>query len=189
MQYATLTEVKQYLQMNTTTDDALLTELLDAAHGYIHHHTGRVFAADSDTTRYFEVRNSVEGDTLWLFDDLCSVTTIVNGDGTVFDANDFVTHPRNTTPYRALRLRPGKGRWWSGAEPDEDIAITGRWAYSLTPPSEIQFACLRLAAFLYRQKDSGDSDFAKVSPDGATILPARLPYDVREIIGHYRRWI
>jgi len=49
-------------------------------------------------------------------------------------------------------------------------------------------ATTRLAAFLYRQKDSNaDLDRPLLTGDGVTIMPSSLPHDVRQILDPYRK--
>jgi len=79
--------------------------------------------------------------------------------------------------------------WTYDEDHENAITIVGKWAYSATAPADITHACTRLAAYLYRQKDNaGDMDRAIVAGN-ATILPAKLPSDVAEILKPYRRLV
>jgi hypothetical protein len=50
-------------------------------------------------------------------------------------------------------------------------------------------ACRRLAAFLYRQKDTqaGDTDRPILAGDGSVIMPTTLPQDVEMLLQPYMR--
>ena len=74
---------------------------------------------------------------------------------------------------------------WDG---DGEVVVTGRWAYSVTAPDDIRHATVRLAAYLYRQKDNAAGDLDRtVVVGGTTILPAVFPHDVERMLRPYRR--
>jgi hypothetical protein len=56
-------------------------------------------------------------------------------------------------------------------------------------PTDIVQACRRLAAFLYRQKDTqaGDTDRPILAGDGSVIMPTTLPQDVEMLLQPYMR--
>jgi hypothetical protein len=189
--YATLDQLKTYVGATDTTDDLLLTDCLTRAQAMIDSATSRRFEAAADSTRTFDgvVDVSRGGRTLWLDGDLCALTSITNGDGGSVTPVQVVSEPRNSTPYYALTLKASSGLVWTyETDPEDAISVTGRWAYSVTPPADIEQACIRLAAWLYRQKDSSaDLDRPVVSADGATLMPAQVPADVQAILKLYRR--
>jgi hypothetical protein len=67
-----------------------------------------------------------------------------------------------------------------------DTDTTG---YILSAPQDIVTACRRLAAWMYRQKDTqqGDQDRPVVMGDGSVIMPTTLPLDVEKILLPYVR--
>jgi len=70
-----------------------------------------------------------------------------------------------------------------------DIAITGKWAYSTTAPAPVQHATVRLAAWMYRQKDNTGNDAPIIAGD-VTILPTRIPSDVEAMLAPFvRRYV
>lgn len=187
--YCGVVELRDYLGVSSTTDDALLNSFILAAKRIIDDNTGRTFEASSDSTRYFDAIQDVQGSTLYLGHyDLCAITTITNGDGTTLNTDHYVTEPRNGTPYYAIKLKASAGKSWVYmTDPENAISITGRWAYSTTAPDSIGHACKRLAGYLYRQKDNaGDLDRALVVGN-STILPNQIPSDIRMIIQPYRK--
>jgi len=61
--------------------------------------------------------------------------------------------------------------------------------YTYHVQDEINHWVLRLAAWLYRQKDNSvDSDRAIVTDYGGMLLPSKLPSDVADAALLYRRW-
>lgn len=195
MGYCTLAELKQYLQMtpDEKTDDALLTALIEAAEAIIDRNTGRTFSAAADATRTYCVGRDTTRRTLVLDRDLCQITSIVtNADapdgGTELTTGDYFTVPRNDPPYYAIELRRSSDAAWEyTTDPEEGITVTGRWAWSLTPPADIVMACQRLAAYLYRQKDAQVFDVTAMAATGVLSIPQGFPKDVLQLLAPYVR--
>ena len=189
MAYCSLAQMKTYVGATDNDDDALLTDCITRAEAVIDRATKRRFEATADSTRTFDAVYDVAGRTLYLDADLCAITAITNGDGAAITALQVVSEPRNHAPYYALTLKASTGLAWTyETDPEDAISVTGRWAYSTTPPADIEQACVRLAAWLYRQKDSSsDLDRPMVSMDGATLLPAQIPADVQRMLQPYVR--
>lgn len=188
MAYTTLSALKTYLSIAAAGDDALLSSLLAGAGAIIDAYCGRVFEAAADSTRTFDAVRDVSGDrrTLYIDDDLAQVTSVSVG-GAPIPAFAYVAEPR-TPPYYGLRLKAASGfRWTTAAAAEDAIIITGRWAYSVSAPPDIQQACLRLAAYLYRQRDTAaEIDRPLLTPEGV-LLPGRLPHDIVTILDPYKR--
>jgi hypothetical protein len=201
MAYTTVEECKLELGIPTltTTDDALLAGYIATAQRTLEAPppigTGRVFEASADTTRYADAPldlNVYDYDgpsyNLLLADvgDLCAITSILNGDGTTVSASSYTTDPRYKTPYHAIRLKRYSGVVWTYSSTAEaSIAITGKWAYSISAPADISRAALRLVVWMYRSKDNANADQA-VQTDQGIILPSKMPADVRTILEGYR---
>jgi hypothetical protein len=198
--YTDLATVRAELRITETTDDDLLARYITLAQRIIDAPrplgTGRTFLAAADTTKYFDAPwdlgdiNDPDSPGL-LLDlrnrDLCAITSITNGDGVVIPSSAYVTEPRDTTPYYAIRLKRGGAYiWtWSGDNPEEAIAIVGRWAYSATPSADIQQLALRLVVWLYKARDDAGFDHDIRTEDGLTILGAKMPRDIRLTIETY----
>lgn len=190
MAYCTPGEVMDYLGIESSSDNLLITDLIDAAQDAIDNHTRRTFEAPADTVRYADalgdhIRN------LYLFLDgigeLCAITSIVNGDGLAVATGQYITEPRNTTPYTAIKLRGDAGKFWTyGTYWEDAITITGRWAYSITPPAAITQACVGLAAFYYRQKDQPFSDVTAVE-GGIVMRPMGIPAYIKTMLQGYTK--
>lgn len=188
MSYCTGPQLAEYLGLTSDTDSALLGDLIARAQAAIDTHCGRTFEAVADSARTFDAVRDVQGRVLYLDRDLCSIQTVTNGDGVVVAANEYVTEPRNEGPFFAIRLLGSAGRAWAYTDdPEGAISVAGKWAYSATAPADIEQACVRLAAWYYRQRDNaGEADRAIVAGN-ATILPSRIPADVADMLKPYRR--
>jgi hypothetical protein len=191
--YIELSALKSYLAITVTEDDALLTACIQRATAILNRSCGRSFEASADTTRAFDGLRDVSSTrrTLYLGDDLCQLTAVVNGDGTSVPLAQLVTEPRGRTPFYALTLKSASGLAWTySTQPEDAILVTGRWGYSVSAPSDIAQAALRLATYLYRQRDTVDAlADGGTSADGVVLLPARLPTDVSALVMPYQRLV
>lgn len=186
MAYATLTQVKDYLGITSSvTDDNLLNDLITRAEGLIDAYTGRSFTATT-ATKYFSY-DDTDGRYLMLYGhDLLTVTKLTNADGVEIAAADYKLLPRNETPKWLIKLDESQS--WNFQDDDSEISVDGTWGYAATAPADIQHACVRLVAFVYRQKDtSADIDRPMVTGDGVTIMPSNLPADVTRVLDRYKR--
>lgn len=189
MAYATLTNLKKYLGIDEIVDDQILSNFLDQAAAITNKETGRVFIAET-ATKYFGTEDVENGRRLYLLkEDLLSVTTLTNGNGVVIDPSDYRLEPLNYSPkYEIYLIDPEISfefsEWYS------TITVEGSWGFCETPPEDIVWANLRLAAVLYKQKDTAiDIDRPIVTGDGITIMPSNLPADIMSVIKKYRRVI
>lgn len=194
MSYITTDELKTYKAITVSGDDDLLNTLILAAQNMIEDYTRRVFSAGADETRYLDVARMVEGQTLYLDRDLCSITSITNNaDGVspiVLTATDYITVPRNETPYYEIRLTNRGGQYWRYTyNPEDGIKIIGKWAYCSTPLPVIKQACTRLAAYFYQLRDAQVFDVTAMPEQGVMFLPKGLPQDVKVMLDPYRKVI
>lgn len=191
MSYTTVAEVKRYLDITGTSDDALLASLITSAQAAIDAHCDRTFEAVTDSTRYFDgLGPHIDGVTLWLDRDLCSITTVTNGDGNTISGSSYVTWPRNSAdgPFYAIRIKESADTDWTyGTDWENAISIAGRWAYSTSAPDDVRHACTRLAGFYYRQKDAQVFDVTAIPDAGVMTVPVGIPADVKLMLNPYRR--
>ena len=187
MAYATALQLKEYLGIKEDADDLLLDGIIARSQAIIEAYTGRVFEA-ATATKYFD-EEYIEGQDLDLWgEDLLSVTKLTNGNGVEIVTNDYRLFPRNGLP--KWRIRLDYSRSWEFSTDESEISIAGTWGYSAIAPANIQHACIRLAAFIYRQKDtSADIDRPMITGDGVTIMPSGLPADVQALLNPYKRRI
>ena len=191
--YCTLDELKLYLSIGSEVegDDALLTSFILTAQKLIETKTTRRFESSTTSTRYFDADSNTDRKRQLFFDDdICSITSIVNGDGLTVSASDYTTRPRHETPYHSIRLKDAADIDWTYEDTPEDaIAVTGHWAYSVTPPTDVKHACMRLASFLYRQKDNATDIDRPLVGDGVMVMPVKLPSDVEAMLKPYARLV
>ena len=67
------------------------------------------------------------------------------------------------------------------------VSVAGTWGYSATPPDDIIHACIRLAAYYYRQKDAQVFDTTAMPEQGVITVPQGIPRDVKLILEPYIR--
>lgn len=171
------------------TDDTLLGALIDRAEAAIDSYTNRHFEAASETRYYTRDALSDEDAFLLLVDaDLLEVDELTNGDsdGTVIPNTEYVLWPRNFTPKWGILLETNSAYSWQW-DTDCWVSVEGSWGYSTTVPDDVKHACIRLAAYYYRQRDAGVYDVTAVPGEGVIIVPKGMPADVKLILGRYRR--
>jgi hypothetical protein len=181
--YVTLAELKTYLGIVDTSDDALLTAMLSAAHDAVDAHCGRWFEGRTATRVYGP--GDVTRQILRLDAELLSVTTLTNGDGSVIATANVVLWPRNSLPAWAIRLK--STLLWTFADADSEISVVGSWGYAATPPAAIIQATKRVAGWLYRGKDAQVFDVSGHQAFGQVTISRELPGDVRALLTPYRR--
>lgn len=184
MAYATLNELKTYLNVQSSADDTLLTALLERATAVIERYACRRFAASADETRSLTASQvDTASGLLFLYEDLVAVTEVRDGYGTEIASSDYALMPPRGPHYAIQRL---SGSWWPNRS-GVVAQITGRWAYSVTPPPDIVHVCLRLAGYFYRQKDAQVFDVTAFPDAGQITIPRGIPADVKVILEFYRR--
>jgi hypothetical protein len=185
LDYTTWAAVKTYLDISGTGDDAQGALLVARVTDAIDRFCRRRFRAVT-ATRTFDVPT---GDTLFLDDDLLSVTTLTNGDGNVITSASYVLLPKNNLPKYAIRLKENTSTIWEGSTTTDyqAISVAGSWGYSTTPPDDIVQAAVRWTAWLYRQRDGAFGQTAR--PDiGVIETPLALPVDIERLLKPYKRW-
>jgi hypothetical protein len=202
MAYADLADLKVYLKITSNSEDTMLELMLDAATEMIDTVCHRRFAPPQgqgqgqhdETFKFTPLSERSEGNllddyTMNLGMDLLSLTSITNGDGTPIPVSGVVLLPSNTTPANMIRIKSSSGYFWTYIEsPEESVSVTGRWAFSEHPPKNIEVACLRLAGYLYKQRELGpDSDRAVLSADGVVLAAPKIPGDILTILAPYIR--
>lgn len=190
MAYTTLTIFKNYrgISATNTSEDVLLSRLLESAQEQIDNYCDRTFEASATATRSFDAIRDTSPDrrTLYLDEDLASVVTITNGTGV--EATKYVTEPVNDAPYHAIRLKLTAGELWTyNDDPESAISVRGYWAYSTAAPVDVAQATVRLAAYMYAQKDSSVFDVTAMPDAGVMMVPQGMPKDVRMQLEPYRR--
>jgi len=190
--YVTVAQVKLYrgIGVSEQDDDGLLAQLVDRAERQIDRFCGRVFRAPTTAaTRYFDAERDTSDDrrTLYLDEDLVVIGTMYNA-GALVPSTHYVPEPRNETPYRSIRLNYLADDLWTWqTSPEDAISVTGRWGYSTAAPADVQQATVRLAAYMYAQKDASTFDVTAMPDMGMMTIPQGMPRDVRELLEPYRK--
>ncbi|MBK9496817.1 MAG: phage major capsid protein [Xanthomonadales bacterium] len=131
MYYATLTQVRAYLKLDTaeTGDDALLTDFIRSSSRYCDTRSGTHFYPLIET-RYFDVP---ENRRMLQFDDhLLELTGATNGDSMAITLSDLLYHPATTYPKYGTSLKAQSSQVWTSdgyGECEQVIALTGVWGY------------------------------------------------------------
>ena len=197
MPYTTATAVKSYLGITSSSDDALLTTLISSAQAAIDTYTHRTFEAATDTTRYFDAEDDTS-ESYTMLDwtpyglDLAQITSIVNGDGATIPASAYVLEPRHYPPYFGVKIKVSSGLYFeydNNNDHENAIAVTGRWAYSITAPIDIAEVCREMTVLMYKRRDTNSDINRPVIAGNATILPAGLSAESRQVLESYRRRI
>ena len=183
--YIGTTELKQYLGIASTTDDALLQACINRAESAIDNFTRRNFVGTPGTqylSRYEQTRVVESG--LYLQQDLHTLVSLTLGDGRNVPVGSAWLEPRIGPPYRIIRLKSAYSVYvWNT---DQDMIIAGTWGFGTVPPDDIVQATVRLSAQTYRQKDAAVNDTVGFEAGGVQTMPRGLPQDVYDILCKYR---
>lgn len=185
--YATLSELKTYLGISGTTDDARLELAIEAASRAIDTECARQFFATT-ATRYFETDDPLRCD---LDDDLHAVTSIAydstgRRDYTTLAGSDYELDPE-AAPYRSIHIAPGANVAFP-IDQRRGVRVIGAWGYCATgsQPQAITRACLLLATRYFKRKDAAFGILG--TPElGYMRVTARDP-EVRALLNPYRRY-
>ena len=194
MPYVTLEQMKEYIgiSLTETRDDHLLLKAAKRATGTIEAITHRKFEQYRQT-RYFDALCDVDPydrRSLVLDEDLQSIVSITNGDGTLVTPDQYVLLPTNMYPKSEIRMRTNSPVVWTyDDDPEQAIAVDGWWGYTQKPDENIQRACLLIAAFDYWGKDNAEARFRTITVNDVTLGTARLPQDAIEWITPFIRKI
>lgn len=173
--YATLTELKAYLDISDPEDDPKLENVITATSRWIDQELGRRFYTASET-RYFTAHNP----RLCIVDDLQSITTLstdYGGDGTfetTWTSTDYNLWPYNAStdskPYSAIEAAPAGN--YSFPTVRRGVSVAGVFGYSAATPDVIREACLLMSARVFKRKDlvygiSGSVDLGTLTVIGS----------------------
>lgn len=187
--YATLAEIKAYLNITSTnaTDDGAIEDMVEMASRLIDAETHRTFYARTET-HYFDYTSSRS---LYMDDDLLTVTTLTNGNGTEIPDTEYNTFPLNKSPKNEIRIKQSSTYYWdtdSYSNTEGVISVAGTWGYSATVPDNIKHACISIVISAYhRRYGEGIEGVATITAAGVVITPRDIPADAWAIIRSYRK--
>lgn len=167
--YATLQQLKAYLQIGDTVDDVELEDALAAASRGIEQYTSRQFNdATSVSPRLFvpDSRDLVPVDDFHATDGLV-VEVDAAGDGSfaAWDASAYQLEPLNGTvggqsgwPYNRIRSLDAewpclRRRSWQDGRRRATVRVTARWGWAVVP-DPVRQACLILASELFKLRSA-----------------------------------
>jgi hypothetical protein len=188
--YVTATELKAYLRIDDTVDDAEVAFAVTAASRAIDRHTNRQFgvvaAAEerSYTARYDKQRRRWVVDIDDLMDD--TGLTVTTEDGTVdVYALKPANAPQTGAPWFRLIVDPD-----STVTPtcDEDgVTVEALWGWTAVPDT-IKQATLLQASRLFTRRNAPFGVAGSPESGSEMRLLAKLDPDVAVIVGPYVRW-
>ena len=169
-----------------TANNAQIENLITTVSRMIDAQLGTVFAPDEDETRYFTIDDLMCDKASDLFlgrNRLLSVTSITNADGTSIATDDVILLPQDTERKHTVRIKSTSSSSWNYDE-DEEIAIVGRWGYSVAVPDDVKQMCAEWVYHVFSGR--GDEGMSKnatiISPDGVIISPNSAPPRVRDFL-------
>jgi hypothetical protein len=190
--YATLQDVKTYLNVTGATEDVRLSNAIESASRAIDTWTRRRFYAVSGV-RYFSGEADF-GRACLLDEDLLTVTEIATDDQNTrvyspWLVSDYELEPINSgPPFTQVRVAPLSVRsfpiWPRG------VRLTGTWGYSATAPQAVNEACVMLAARYFKRKDAPfgvvgtpELGFMRVTPKDTDVMALLKPFVRVEVMG------
>ena len=200
--YATLTQIKAYMSISDTTDDALLEDLVESASRSIDRIANRRFYLDSTASaRLYRAYSDI----FVYVDDIGTTSSLVvatdeYGNGTYSKTltlnQDYILDPLTASslgrPFTQLTMVSNTETWpifpgltQNGLRPG--VQVTARWGWP-SVPDDINTACLILTADLYKRKDApggilglGDLGVVRMSPIGRDVTAMVRAYK-KEVI-------
>lgn len=191
MAYLSVSDYRAYIAALTSgnptysdpADTTFQQQLLDSATAFIESETGRSFTAVTATRKFGpEALPSSDANLLMLDDDLLTVTTLTNGDGTVIASNQYDLWPRNRLPAYAIRVRTSMA--WAFSTDDSTVSVAGTWGLMATPNADVKRVTARLA-YLEQQRRTNTGEVLVMQ--GAMQYSARVPDDLANWLLRHRR--
>jgi len=166
----------------------VIEDIIEGASRLIDTYTGRTFYARTETHYY----DTPQGYELWFWDDdLLTVTTLTNGDGTVITSGNYKLMPLNMSPKYSIYLEPGSNLSWETDSSGDDvgaISIAGTWGFAATAPHDVRQACLIISLSEYMRR-FGDNVTATATVTGAGVVltPQGMPRNAADLLQSYKK--
>ena len=188
--YPRFQDVKHYLGIDNSGNDALIVATLKRAIATFENMCGRSFLPATETmTLDANDEQVISPKRLFLRDgDLLSITELKIDGATVPSDEYFLV---GATPHYTVRITDGSDFTFNeySVSPEQTIEITGSWGFDTVVPEDVFGAIVRLTAFLYQQKDNAMELDRPIAMSNSMILPASLPSDVEAIAKFYKKVI
>ena len=188
--YPKFQDVKHYLGIENSNQDALLVATLKRAIATFENMCGRSFIPKTEV-RYFDANGEevISGHRLFIRSgDLLEIATL-KIDGLLIPVSDY--YLSGAQPHHVVKIKDSSMYSFKdyGGTPEQVIEISGTWGYEVEVPEDVFGAIVRLTAWLYQQKDNAMELDRPVAISNAMVLPATLPSDVEAISKFYKKVI
>lgn len=173
----TLANVKAWLGINGSSDDAVLARLITASSGYIETWLGRQLAVAT----YNEVRNG-EGGTRLAF----ANPPVLSVGAVSIDGNPIAPA---SGPYTAGYLFDERVLYLRGYEfapGQQNVNLSYSAGFAILPP-EIEQAAIELVAQRYRERDRIGRSSTSLQGESAAFAVKDLPPDVQTLLQRYQK--
>lgn len=194
--YCTAANLRERFGLDTSDNDALLINAINAASRMIDGHCHRRFYVDSTVsarTFYASDCDHVK------VDDFSTTTGLIvktdSADNGTFDqtwtiATDFQVEPLNGVSdgieghaYTRIR-RVGTRMFRAGRRPR--VQVTAKWGWA-SVPDQVEDACMIQAARLFRRKDTPDGISSGFEGFGVVRVNTRMDPDVEMLLAPFRK--
>lgn len=172
--YCTLAEFKAFNKITSTdaTDDTVIEDIIEGVSRDIDRLTSKTFYARTETHYY----DTPDGFDLELYDDdLLTITTLTNGDGTVLTSDYYKLLPLNRTHKKTIRLINTSGVVWTlglNADRTGAISVLGTWGRYSSVPDDIKLVCMSETMNEYHRRFGENlSASATVTASGVVLTP------------------
>ena len=183
-----MSEVRQRLDVSSTAYDGLLGQLASAASDWIDAHCllpSGGFAVAAESTRYYSREEVENGIMLCLDQPVVAVSAVVNGDGVALPGGAYRLYPRNSDQKWHIGLLSGYA--WQFAT-DGEIAVTGRFGWSLVAPKPVHEAAIMFSGWLFKRYQAALQD-ATVNLDlGQLIYSDAIPKQVTALLAPFKAY-
>jgi hypothetical protein len=177
VQLASVSDLRQYLGLTATTDDAMLGLILDAVSRRAEAYCDRSFALQNHTC----VTDGRGGQVLLLPEQPVVSVTSVMVDTTLIPQSTGVTVPGWMLTDNRLVLRG-----YAFARGLVNVSVAYRAGYT-TPPADLAFAAFETAASWYRRKGRIDEVSKSIQGETITFATGEIPAVARAILDVYKR--
>jgi uncharacterized phiE125 gp8 family phage protein len=188
--YQSSSDLKSYLRITDSDDDAQIALAIAAASRAIDTHCGRQFGSVAPIEERFYTGRWDRRRRRWVVevDDIMTTTSLtVEVDGSAI--TEYQLEPSNAEfkgkPWTHLVVDPSSAVFPTG-EADE-VAVTGTWGWTDVPIA-VKQACLLQASRFFARRQSPYGVAGSPDAGSEVRLLARVDPDVAVALGPYKRW-
>jgi uncharacterized phiE125 gp8 family phage protein len=188
--YVTSAELKAYLRISDTDDDAQIALAIAAASRAIDTHAGRQFGSVSPVEERFYTGQWNRRRCRWVVevdDIMTTVALVVDVEGQA--VTEYQMEPSNAEfkgkPWTHLVVNPASAVMPTGEQ--DEVAITGTWGWTAVP-STVKQATLMQASRFFARRQSPYGVAGSPDEGSEMRLLSRVDPDVGVALGPYKRW-